>query len=80
MIVELSCGGCGDPYTPSRDDLLRGSDCSRRCPACGMAIRKSLPAHAYLRVFERQQCFTSTRAFGSNTVFQAPPAATIDLR
>jgi hypothetical protein len=61
VIVELTCGGCGDPYTPTRDDLLRGSEWYRKCPECRDGESKSLPAHAYPRASESQQSFTPTR-------------------
>jgi hypothetical protein len=34
MPIELTCRTCGQPYVPSREDLARGSEVYRHCPAC----------------------------------------------
>jgi uncharacterized Zn finger protein len=32
--IELHCRACGQPYEPTRQDILRGAEHYKRCPDC----------------------------------------------
>lgn len=34
MPIETTCRRCGAPYTPTRDDIVKGPEYWRLCPNC----------------------------------------------
>ncbi len=34
MPLEMTCRTCGEPFTPTRDDIAAGPDVYRTCPDC----------------------------------------------
>jgi hypothetical protein len=45
-MAEIHYVGCGAPFIPTRDNLLRGPDHFRRCAGCRAAIMQGPPAPA----------------------------------
>ncbi len=46
MIIELTCRICGRPHLPSSDEIRKGPDIYRRCPACRLVEG---PAHEEIK-------------------------------
>jgi len=34
MAIEMTCRVCGEPFVPTREDILAGPDVYRTCPGC----------------------------------------------
>jgi len=34
MTIEMTCRDCRRPFTPTREDIVRGPSVYRTCPAC----------------------------------------------
>jgi hypothetical protein len=50
LTIELTCRHCGQPYTPTREDLARGPETYHRCLACRPLVPPSLRAGTSARL------------------------------